>query len=86
MPEPGYVITYDGPVADDHAIVLAEDDEMIIVYVPSHDKCAEIATPIFDTRDEFFARRMVKSEIAKLTTEKGAEIADQARQVYVNGR
>lgn len=85
MPEPGFVLTYDGAADEDHAIVLAADDEMIIAYVPSRGYCVEIETGMFETRDEFFVRRMVKSEIAKLTTEKGAQIADQARQVYVNG-
>lgn len=84
MLEPGYVLTYDS-IETHHAVVLATDDEQIIVYIPEKDGCAEIATAVYETRDQFFSRRMVKSEIAKLTTEKAAEIADQARQEYING-
>lgn len=83
MVEPGYVVTYDG-VERRHAVVLSVDDEALVLYVPDDDKCAEMSRELFHSRDQFFARRMVKSEIAKLTTSKGANLAERARKVYVN--
>jgi hypothetical protein len=83
MVEPGFVVTCDD-VQPHHAIVLAANDKRLVLYLPEGDRCTSLERGLFESRDEMFARRMVKSEIARLTTEKAAQIADQARQVYLH--